>query len=46
MEEVKSSVIKSAVCFFLFLTGADPEHRPERSEANEGSNKRDARDCK
>jgi len=46
MEEAKSSVIKLGGCLFLFLTGANPEHRPERSEADERSNKRNARDCK
>ena len=46
MVEVKPSVIKLAGYLFLFLTGANPEHRPERSEANERSNKRNARDCK
>jgi hypothetical protein len=46
MPEVKPSAVKLAVCLFLLLTGANPEHRPERSEANERSNKRNARDCK
>ena len=39
-------MIKLTGWLFLFFMGANPEHRPERSEADERSNKRNARNCK